>query len=81
MLLPEGYEDMPECGIRVGPPDIDLPNLPLEYKVKLNNQLYDRKLFTLADVRRRPDEIRASLQSIFRIDVQAIMNIYKEETK
>lgn len=79
--VPEGYEDMAEAGIRIGPPDLEPLNLPLEYEVRLNNQLYDRKLFTLADVRRRPDEIRAALHAVYHVDVLAIKYLYKEGIK
>ena len=78
MEVPEDYQDMPQAGIRIGPPEIEGLGLPLEYEVKLNNQLYNRKLFTLADVRRRPEEIKASLHAIFKIDVGQIINLYKE---
>lgn len=78
--VPEGYEDIPQSGIRIGPPDINSLNLPLplEYEVRLNNQLYDRKLFSPADVRRRPEEIKAALQAVLKLDVLKIINLYKE---
>lgn len=76
--VPEDCQDMPEAGIRMGPPDLDSLRLPMEYEVKLNNQLYDRKLFTLADVRRRPEEVKAALQAILRLDVLQIISLYKE---
>lgn len=76
--VPDGYEDEPEKGIVIGPPDIGILGLPLEYEVKLNNQLYDRKLFTLADVRYRPDEIGAALRAVFRVDVLKIKSLYME---
>ncbi len=74
--VPDGFADMAEAGIVFGPPDLSELELPLEMEVKLNNQLYDRKLFTLADVRRRPEEIRAALMAILRIDVRRIKSLY-----
>ncbi len=41
--VPEEFQDMPETGIRIGPPDLVSLNLPLAYEIKLNNQLYQRK--------------------------------------
>ena len=76
--LPEEHQDMPESGIVIGPPDLSELGLPIEYEVKLNNQLYDRKLFKLADVRRRPEDIDAALKAIFHLDVRKIRNLYKE---
>ena len=79
--VPEDYIDMPETGIRLGPPDLEPLGLPLRYEVALNNQLYDRMLFTPADVRRRPDEIRAALHAVFKVDVLTIRNLYLTEVK
>ena len=76
--LPEEHQDMPESGVVIGPPDLSELALPIEYEVKLNNQLFDRKLFNLVDVRRRPVEIDAALKAIFRIDVLKIRSLYKE---
>ena len=75
--LPEEYKDAPETGVVIGPPDLGEVELPIEYEVKLNNQLFDRKLFTLADVRRRPADIEAALKAIFRVDVLKIRSLYR----
>jgi len=74
--VPEGFEDEPESGILIGPPDLSELELPLEMEVQLNNQLYDRKLFTPADVRRRPEDIGAALKAILRVDVLRIRSLY-----
>lgn len=79
--VPEGGESMAEQGIPIGPPDLSILGMPLEYEIALNNQLFDRKLFTWADVRLRPDEIKAALKAVLKVDVQRIMNLYKEEIK
>ncbi len=79
--LPEEHQDMPESGVVIGPPELYELGLPIEYEVKLNNQLFDRKLFNLADVRRRPDDIPAALKAIFRLDVLKIRSLYKEVKK
>ena len=76
--VPEGFEHLAQSGLRIGPPDLEPLGLPIDYEVRLNNQLYDRKLFTLADVRLRPEEIKAALQAAFRVDVLTIRNLYKE---
>lgn len=75
----EDYSDQPEMGIVIGPPDLESLGLPKKYEKILNNQLFDRKLFTWSDVRRRPAEIKAALMAMFRVDEQTIISLYKEE--
>lgn len=79
VTIPEEYQDQPEIGIFLGPPSLDSLGLPKEYEKRLNNQLFDRKLFSWSDVRRRPEEIKAALSATFKLDVLSIMNLYKEE--
>ena len=76
--LPEECQDMPENGIRIGPPELDELGWPIELEVKMNNQLFDRKLFTEADVRRRPKDIVAAYWAVLRTDVLKIRSLYKE---
>ncbi len=78
VTIPEGFEDSPEYGIRIGPPDLEGLGLSIDYEVRLNNQLFDRKLFTPADVRHRPAEIRAALMAVLKLDVLKILALYKE---
>lgn len=77
--IPDEFQDEPELGIIIGPPDLESLGLPENYEVKLNNQLFDRQLFNWSDVRRRPDDIRAALKATLRVDEQAIIRLYKEE--
>ena len=76
--VPDGYDDIPQSGIRIGPPELGSLNLPLEDEVKLNNQLYDRKLFTLADVRRRPEDIKGALLAVLKVYMRKTRNLYEE---
>lgn len=68
-------------GVRVGPPDLSSLNLPLEIEVALNNALFARRLFTHNDIRVRPQEVFAALQSALKLDATVIMNLYKGEAK
>lgn len=76
MEVPEGFESMPEAGIRIGPPDLESLNLPLEIEVKLNNQLFERNLITWSDVRQRPDEIKAALSAALKLDFHKVYYLY-----
>ncbi len=76
-LVPPGKEDEAAKGVPVGPPDLSPLNLPLEIEIRLNNQLFQRKLLTLKDVRRRANEVFASIQSVLRIDVAAVTSLYR----
>lgn len=79
--VPAEFRDQPQMGIVIGPPDLESLGLPKKYELILNNQLYDRKLFTWSDVRRRPEEIRAALKAMFRVHELAIISLYKEDKK
>ena len=72
----EPEEDAP-LGIIIGPPDItDELGLPDEVAVKLHNQLFNRKLWTMRDIQRRPRELPAALQAAIGISVQKVTSAY-----
>lgn len=64
-------------GVPIGPPDLGSLELPKEVRVRLNNQLWARKLFTMSDVRRRRQELFAALQAAFRVDTDVLVNLYE----
>lgn len=66
----------PERGIVIGPPDFSFLDLPSETHKRLHNAMYDRKLFTLHDLRGRGQDIFAALQSAYRVDVARITEAY-----
>lgn len=80
----ENFEDDSKAsqGIVVGPPNIvDDLNLPEDVAVRLHNQLFQRKLWTLRDINKQPQQLFAALQSALNIDVQKIMSLYAEYEK
>ena len=77
VLVPEGKEQWPELGIPVGPPDLTSLNLPLATEVRLNNQLFNRGLLTLDDVRRHTDQVTAAIQATFKVDVASVTALYR----
>lgn len=68
-----------KMGVRVGPPDLSSLDLPVKMEVALNNQLFDRGLITRNDIRFRMQELLASLQAAFAIDVQTLEALYHKE--
>jgi hypothetical protein len=65
-------------GILIGPPDLDELDLPERLKIKLNNELFDRGLITYEDVKSQHQSISSALKAVFKADVVAIVNLYKE---
>jgi hypothetical protein len=76
-------DDCPEhryCeGIPVGPPALDSLELPLDTEVRLHNELHSRKFFTLRDVLNHPKDVQSALQATFKLDVQRIQSLYREQ--
>ena len=73
-MLPADYG----MGILVGPPPLESMGFPEVIEVKLNNELFNRRLITFADVRRRPQDLFAALQATFKQDVQKIQRLYRD---
>ena len=78
--VPAGSEDRPETGVVLGPPDVRdaLPDLPPEFARRLHDELFNRGLFTMADVRRRPAELGAALQAAYRVDLSLLRMLYQQ---
>lgn len=65
-------------GIIIGPPDLSGLNLPHEFEVRLNNELYNRGLITKKDiVRSRDNVIFGALQAMLKVDTQRITELYE----
>ena len=76
--VPEGEEDNANMGIPIGPPDLSELGLPIDVEVRLHNQLYNRGLFTLRDIRgRRQNEIFAAIQSALNVDVSKVTSLFR----
>lgn len=64
-------------GIVIGPPDVvDELDLPEPFATRLHNELFRRKLFTLADLNRSKSPVRAALQKALRVDELAICRMF-----
>lgn len=81
VALPEGVENI-DLGIPVGPPNVvDEIGLPEPMATRLHNQLYNRGLYSLAEVQKRPRELQAALQSALRLDAAKLMSAFAEAEK
>lgn len=77
VLVPEGHEDEAAYGVQLGPPDLSSLGLPEAQAVRLHNELYNRGILSERDARRRTAEVAAALAAALRVDVQAIMALYR----
>lgn len=78
--LPDGAsnEEAPQ-GMPVGPPDVvDHIGLPEPIATRLHNLLHKRELFTIDDVRKRPKVLFGVLQMALKVDVNILMEGYRE---
>jgi hypothetical protein len=77
VMLPDALPDAEAYrGMKVGPPRLDLPDLPEAVAVRLHNELAARRVLTYQDARRRPNEIAAALIAAMRLDAMAIVAQY-----
>lgn len=78
--LPDDVPDSEaERGIPLGPPDLDALHLPPEFSLRLHNELFYRKLYTLKDVFSRNGELESALKTALKVDVNTLMTIYAGE--
>ena len=76
-LVPDDAPDAnARYGIVVGPPDLDSLGLPQEVEIRLHNELFNRGLLTLDDVRKRRPEIMAAVQAALKVDAESVMAAY-----
>lgn len=81
--LPEGVLDEDaQLGVPIGPPDVvDVLELPEPVATRLHNQLFDRQLWGMKELRRNTPALEAALKKALRIDVQLLHQAYTEYEK
>lgn len=81
-FLMEMPDDAPDSDVKfgnpLGPPVLDGLDLPESLERRLNNELFARNLITFADVKRRHTDVLSALKSALSIDVERIMEAYKD---
>lgn len=76
-LIPDNAPDEhAQYGVLVGPPELDDIELPESLLVRLHNELYSRKIFTLSDVKKRRNEVMDAVRAVLRLDCEVIANSY-----
>lgn len=76
-MLPDDVGDsQAKIGIPIGPPPLDRLRLPLELEIRLHNELHDRGLFVLSNLRGRTEELRSAIMAAIRLDVQLLQECY-----
>lgn len=78
VLIPDTAPDSAAAmGVVIGPPSLDELDLPKDLAVKLHNQLFHRRLFTLADAERRRADVLGAFQAALKVDVQRVIDLYR----
>ena len=80
--LPDGLPDSDaSLGLPVGPPSLSPLGLPLEVEVRLHNQLYHRRIFSLVDAQRNRQNVVAALLAAMKLDAERIIQLYAKEVQ
>lgn len=66
-------------GIVLGPPDLSSLGLREETTTRLHNELFNRGIVKRSDARARRAEVYAALLSTFKVDAEAIINLYEDD--
>lgn len=76
-LLPDSApESEAPRGVPYGPPSLARLGLPLTMEVRLHNGLFERGIFTAADLRGREDEVARACLAAVKLDAIAVMGLY-----
>lgn len=77
VLLPDRLPDR-EANLfpPIGPPSLEGLGLPRDLEVRLHNELYARRIFSLSEAKARKMDIFAALQHAFRVDIGRILELY-----
>ena len=61
-----------------GPPEglVDSLKLPEPFATKLHNILYDRGIYTFADISRNPNNLKGALQEALTLDMQILSEAF-----
>lgn len=75
--LPDGVPDAEAYkGIPLGPPALDPLGLPIDFAVRLHNELYHRRIFTERDAIRGQEDLAGAIRTALRVDVARLAALY-----
>ncbi len=63
-------------GIPIGPPSLEDLEIPKSFEVALHNQLFNRKIFTSADIKRRRADVVSAIRSAYKTDSETLYAHY-----
>lgn len=76
--VPAGWpESDAASGLPVGPASLEALKLPLEWELRLHNELVARNLLTYADVASRPQDVEAALRSVLRTGAREVQELFR----
>ena len=77
-LLPEDALDSDaSLGLAVGPPSLEDLGLPEDVEVRLHNQLYHRRIFSMKEAMTRKLDIQGAIQAVLKLDIFKVCEIYR----
>lgn len=78
--LPDGVPDEDaEMGIPIGPSEVvDKLGLPEPFATRLHNMFFDYQLWDIKEVRKKPKILFHLLQRALKVDVQLLMDAFRE---
>lgn len=78
-LIPDNApDDHAPMGVPVGPEPLDALDLPLDFAVRLHNQLHARRIFGFDEAVRRPNDIAQAVRAAVKVDAHRIIDLYRE---
>lgn len=80
VLIPDSAPDSDApYGVVVGPPEhlVERLGLPPDVGVRLHNEFYHRRLFTLRDILNQRESVVSALHRVLALDTERIIEVYR----
>ena len=72
-------DSMAQYGIPFCPTDLSDLGLPLDFEIRLHNQLFERRIVGHADAAARATDITAAIRTALRVDAQMIIEAFRAD--
>lgn len=78
VAIPENAPDEhASMGLKIGPPSMEVLELPFPLDRRLNNELFNRGFITYKDVAKRRNEFVAVWQAVLKTDVVRLIELFQ----